>query len=75
MCAVWLQVKDKANIEPMFADLLQIMRYTKAKVSRAEARRLAKEKLEAFCQRWAAEESFVAYFRKEWGEKLGVLWQ
>ncbi len=75
MCAVWLQVKDKANIELMFADLLQIMCFTKAEVSRVEARHLAKEKLEAFCQLWAAEESFLAYFRKEWWEKLGALWQ
>jgi hypothetical protein len=66
-------VQDKANVDPIFADLLQIMRFTRPNVSRLDARRLAKEQFEAFCQRWACETAFVAYFRKEWGDKLGAL--
>lgn len=66
-------MKVKANVEPIFADLLQIMRFTRPDVNKADARRLAKEQLEAFCQRWASEAAFVAYFRKEWGDKLGAL--
>lgn len=69
-----MEVKDKANVERIFADLLQIMRFTKANVSKAEARRLALYKSEAFCRRWAREEAFVTYFKREWGDKLGVCW-
>ncbi|CAL8463842.1 g3376 [Coccomyxa elongata] len=29
----------------------------------------------AVCQRWAEEDKFVAYFKKEWGQKLGMIMQ
>lgn len=70
--APWLQVRDKANVEPIFKHLLQIMRFTEPNISKADARRLAKEQLKAFCERWAHEAAFVAYFKKEWGDKLGA---
>lgn len=67
-----MQVKDKANVEPIFKHLLQIMRFTKPNISKAGARRLAEEQPKAFCQRWAHEAAFVTYFKKEWGDKLGA---
>lgn len=58
-------------MEPIFADLLKIKRFTKPGLSKADARRLAKQMLKGFCQKWAHEAAFVGYLVREWGEKLG----
>lgn len=66
-----LQVKDKARVGPMFDDLLKIMRFTSPGMSKADAKRVSEGMKATFCQRWAQEDKFVAYFKKEWGQKLG----
>lgn len=67
-----MQVKDKRNVEPIFTDLLHIMRFTAADATKTDACRIAKECRDAFAERWKSEDAFVSYFLKEWGEKLGM---
>jgi hypothetical protein len=56
----------------MFDDLLKIMRFTSKGMSTADANHVSEEMKAAFCQRWALEDKFVAYWKMEWGKKLGM---
>lgn len=63
----------KQHVEPMFTDLLQLMRHRAPhgqKLTKQEAVEIAKAKVDAFCQKWAEEASFVAYFQKQWVPKI-----
>jgi hypothetical protein len=65
-------VKDPVLVDAMFRDLLELMRFTKRGMDQTAARRACNELAEAFCVKWAAQDTFVQYFRKEWMPKLGV---
>ncbi len=56
---------------PMFDDLLNIMRFTSPGMSGADAKRVGEEMKAAFCQRWAQEDKFVAYFQERMGPEAG----
>ena len=69
-----MQVGNKGNIEAIFTDLLELMRYTvhSARPTEEEASVIAKRVLSAFSQRWREHEPrFVEYFNSQWQAKIG----
>jgi hypothetical protein len=66
-----MQCKRKENVEPMFRELLQLMRINFEVQDVAFARQRAQEKQEEFLQRFASVEAFCTYFREQWSDKLG----
>lgn len=69
------QVNNK-NVEPMFRDLLALMRTRAPQGHRrgaVEADKYARNIAERFCEKWEPEEAaFVAYFKKQWLPKIGM---
>ena len=73
-CARMLQVA-KQKVEPIFNDLLDLMRYstdTAHTLTAAQAQHLAQEQAAAFRGNWAGEKKLMDYFNKEWGVKIGM---
>jgi len=66
-----LQVANKANIKPMFRDILNILRFNPKVPDEAAALLAGKAFVDALCTRWASESNFVTYFRTQWLPKLG----
>ena len=66
------QVHNTEQVKDMFHDLLDIMRFTAPVSSRDEADKLRDKQAHAFYEKWSSSQpTFVDYFRKEWGPKLG----
>ncbi|BDA47435.1 hypothetical protein COCOBI_10-2830 [Coccomyxa sp. Obi] len=73
--AVSAKVKDPVLVDAMFRDLLELMRYTKRGMDLTAARQACAELAEAFCMKWAAQDTFIQYFRTEWMPKLEMVVQ
>ena len=69
---------SKQNVEPIFDHLLYIMRLdtpalnTSHTSSNQVCMQLVRAEVEQFCDKWAVERTFIAYFRKEWQPKIGM---
>ena len=64
---------SQPNVKPMFEALLELMRFDPSTDDIATARRLAKEKVDNFLERFASEKDFCKYFKAQWADKLGTL--
>ena len=68
-----LQVAHKASIEPMFRDILKIVRFNPNVPDEAAALLAGRAVVDNFCKRWAKETKFISYFQSQWLPKLGKI--
>lgn len=52
-------------------DLLTLMRFNPHIAQDTDVSALAAAQYASFCDKWAQEKKFLAYFKSEWGDKLG----
>lgn len=52
-------------------DLLALMRFNPPITEDTDVAAMAATHYATFCENWAAEKAFLAYFKSEWGDKLG----
>jgi hypothetical protein len=52
-------------------DLLALMRFNPPITEDTDVAAMAAAHYATFCEKWAAEKAFLAYFKSEWGDKLG----
>lgn len=57
--------------QALMEGMLGLMRFDTPVNENSDIKALAQAQYEAFCKKFAAEKAFIAYFRSQWGSKLG----